>query len=109
MPAPLGLGVFWHAPARRWMWTAAGIEVIAGQGCGRVLLCGPLGSSAGVRARYRPRPLLDPLADVAEEVRDALESAPDDERALLELRLSWPQLSEADALIAARLRVFRSS
>jgi tetratricopeptide (TPR) repeat protein len=49
---------------------------------------------------------VDPLAAVSEDVRDALESAPSDERALLELRLSWPQLSEAEALIAARLRVF---
>lgn len=49
---------------------------------------------------------MDPLVDVSENVRHAVERAPEDERALLELRLSWPELSEAETLIAARLRVF---
>ena len=49
---------------------------------------------------------MDPLVDVPGDVRDALAAAPADERALLELRLSWPQLREVEALIAARLRVF---
>ena len=39
-------------------------------------------------------------------MRDALAGAPESERALLELRLSWPELGEREALIAARLRVF---
>ena len=51
-------------------------------------------------------PVVDPFAGVARGVRDALEGAPADERALLELRLAWPELGEVEALIAARLRVF---
>lgn len=39
-------------------------------------------------------------------VREALASAPDDERALLELRVTWAGLDEAAARIAARLRIF---
>ena len=50
--------------------------------------------------------MLDPLAGVAEEVRGALAGVPESERALLELRLSWPGLGEREALVAARLRVF---
>ena len=49
---------------------------------------------------------MDPLIDLPEDVRGALEHAPADERALLELRLSWPELGAHEALIAARLRVF---
>jgi hypothetical protein len=49
---------------------------------------------------------VDPFAGVARDVRDAFEGAPADERALLELRLAWPELGEVEALIAARLRVF---
>ena len=37
---------------------------------------------------------------------DAIGRAPADERALLELRLQWPALDDAQARIAARLRVF---
>ncbi len=44
--------------------------------------------------------------DVPPELRDALAGAPDDERALLELRLQWSELDDAQARIAARLRVF---
>jgi hypothetical protein len=51
-------------------------------------------------------PVVDPFAGIAEDVRDALASVPECERALLELRLSWPALGEREALIAARLRVF---
>jgi hypothetical protein len=51
-------------------------------------------------------PVVDPFAGVARDVRDAFEGAPADERALLELRLAWPELGEVEALIAARLRVF---
>ncbi len=47
--------------------------------------------------------MLDGLSD---DVRDALECAPEDERALLELRLTWPDLADAEARIASRLRVF---
>jgi len=49
---------------------------------------------------------VDPFAGVTEDVRDALAGVPETERALLELRLSWPELEEREALIAARLRVF---
>jgi tetratricopeptide (TPR) repeat protein len=49
---------------------------------------------------------VDPFAGVGEEVRGALEGVPESERALLELRLSWPGLGERAALVAARLRVF---
>jgi tetratricopeptide (TPR) repeat protein len=49
--------------------------------------------------------VVDPFAGVTEEVRDALAGVPECERALLELRLSWPALGEREALIAARLRV----
>lgn len=49
---------------------------------------------------------MDPFAGVSRDVRDAFEGAPADERALLELRLAWPELGEVEALIAARLRVF---
>jgi hypothetical protein len=50
--------------------------------------------------------VVDPFAGVTEDVRDALAGVPECERALLELRLSWPALGEREALIAARLRVF---
>ncbi len=50
--------------------------------------------------------VVDPVAGVADEVRDALAGVPETERALLELRLAWPALAEREALIAARLRVF---
>lgn len=40
------------------------------------------------------------------DLRDAIEGAPDDERALLEVRLQWSGLDDAQARIAARLRVF---
>ncbi len=40
------------------------------------------------------------------QLRDAMQRAPADERALLELRLEWPALDDARARIAARLRVF---
>lgn len=40
------------------------------------------------------------------DLREALDEAPADERALLELRLRWPALDDARARIAARLRVF---
>ncbi len=46
------------------------------------------------------------MAGLTSEVRDALAAAPDDERALLELRLGWTGLSEAQARIAARMRAF---
>ena len=49
---------------------------------------------------------MDPFAGVTEEVRDALAGVPETERALLELRFTWPKLEEREALIAARLRVF---
>jgi hypothetical protein len=42
---------------------------------------------------------------VTAELRAALDSAPDDERALLEVRLAWTGLDEAAERIAARLRV----
>lgn len=45
-------------------------------------------------------------AGLPAEVREAIERAPSDERALLELRLAWPALDDARARIAARLRVF---
>jgi hypothetical protein len=51
-------------------------------------------------------PVVDLFAGVTEEVRAALVGVPESERALLELRLSWPALGEREALIAARLRVF---
>ena len=51
-------------------------------------------------------PVVDPFAGVPRDVRDAFEGAPPGERALLELRLAWPELGEVEALIAARLRVF---
>jgi tetratricopeptide (TPR) repeat protein len=50
--------------------------------------------------------VVDLFAGVTEDVRDALAGVPECERALLELRLSWPALGEREALIAARLRVF---
>jgi len=50
--------------------------------------------------------VVDPFAGVTEDVRDALAGVPETERALLELRLAWPELEEREALIAARLRVF---
>jgi hypothetical protein len=43
---------------------------------------------------------------VPDELRDAIDRAPDDERVLLELRLAWTGLDEAAERIAARLRVF---
>lgn len=43
---------------------------------------------------------------ICDELRAALAAAPEDERALLELRLTWPGLDDARARIAARLRVF---
>ena len=46
------------------------------------------------------------MAGVGEEVRGALAGVPESQRALLELRLSWPGLGEREALVAARLRVF---
>lgn len=46
------------------------------------------------------------MAGLTSEVRDALAAAPDDERALLELRLGWTGLGEAEARIAARMRAF---
>jgi hypothetical protein len=49
---------------------------------------------------------VDALAGLTDELRGALVGAPESERALLELRLSWPALGEREALIAARLRVF---
>lgn len=49
---------------------------------------------------------MDPFDRVNGEVREALAREPESERALLELRLSWPALAEREALIAARLRVF---
>ena len=45
-------------------------------------------------------------AGLPEDVRDALLTAPESERSLLELRLARPALGERDARIAARLRVF---
>ena len=50
--------------------------------------------------------VVDPFADVTEEVRDALGCVPESDRALLELRLAWPKLGDREGLIAARLRVF---
>jgi tetratricopeptide (TPR) repeat protein len=50
--------------------------------------------------------VVDPFDGVTEDVRDALARVPECERALLELRLTWPALGEREALIAARLRVF---
>jgi tetratricopeptide (TPR) repeat protein len=50
--------------------------------------------------------VVDPVAGVPEDVRDALAVAPEAERALLELRLAWPELRKAEERIAARLRVF---
>ena len=49
---------------------------------------------------------MEPYAGLINDVRDALLAAPESERSLLELRLSWPALGEREALIAARLRVF---
>ena len=49
---------------------------------------------------------MDPFAGVTEEVRDKLAGVPETERALLELRLTWPKLEERETLIAARLRAF---
>jgi hypothetical protein len=43
---------------------------------------------------------------LSDDVREALGRAPEDERALLELRLAWPDLDDAAARMAARLRVF---
>lgn len=45
-------------------------------------------------------------AGIPTDLRHALECAPADERALLELRLRWSGLDDARARIAARLRVF---
>jgi hypothetical protein len=50
--------------------------------------------------------VVDPFAGVTEDVRDRLAGVPETERALLELRPSWPALGERESLIAARLRVF---
>jgi hypothetical protein len=49
---------------------------------------------------------VDPFAGLGAQVRGALEAVPENERALLELRLSCPALSEREALVAARLRIF---
>jgi len=45
-------------------------------------------------------------ARIPTALRDAIDGAPVDERALLELRLQWSGLDDARARIAARLRVF---
>lgn len=45
-------------------------------------------------------------AAIPDDLLQALDRAPDDERALLELRLTWRGLDDARARIAARLRVF---
>ena len=60
---------------------------------------------AGCGAAIVP-PVVHPLAGLCAEVREALAAAPDDERALLELRLGWRGLGEAEARIAERMRVF---
>jgi hypothetical protein len=60
----------------------------------------------GPASRYILRTVVDLFADVTGELRAALVGVPESERALLELRLSWPALGEREALIAARLRVF---
>ena len=44
--------------------------------------------------------------DLPPQLREAFAGAPDDERALLEVRLQWSGLDDAQARIAARLRVF---
>ncbi len=49
---------------------------------------------------------MEPFAGLTEDVRDALVGVPEEERALLEVRLDWPELGDREALIAARLRVF---
>jgi len=46
------------------------------------------------------------MAGLPGDVREALAAAPDDERALLELRLGWTELGEAEERLAARMRVF---
>jgi tetratricopeptide (TPR) repeat protein len=58
----------------------------------------PPGAAADIVAR-----VLD--AGMPDDVREALAGAPEDERALLELRLSWTELDDAAARMAARLRV----
>ena len=49
---------------------------------------------------------MEPYAGLTDDLRDRLLAAPESERSLLELRLSWPALGEREARIAARLRVF---
>jgi len=49
---------------------------------------------------------MKPHAGLTQDVRDALLAAPENERALLELRPAWPALGDREAPIAARLRVF---
>jgi len=51
-------------------------------------------------------PVVHPLTGLPADVREALAAAPDDERALLDLRLGWTGRGEAEARIAARMRVF---
>lgn len=46
------------------------------------------------------------LAGIPARLREMLESAPEEQRMLLELRLRWPELDDVRARIAARLRVF---
>lgn len=46
------------------------------------------------------------MSGVPGDVCEALAAAPDDERALLELRLGWTGLGEAEERLAARMRVF---
>lgn len=46
------------------------------------------------------------LDGLSNEVREALERAREEEQALLEMHLTWPDLADAEARIAARLRVF---
>ncbi|MCA1677689.1 MAG: SEC-C domain-containing protein [Actinobacteria bacterium] len=58
-----------------------------------------------MRAAIVPR-VVDPMAGLPGDVREALAAAPDDGRALLELRLGWWEIGEAEARIAGRLRVF---
>jgi len=57
------------------------------------------------RAAIVPR-VVDPMAGLPGDVREALAAAPDDERVLLELRLGWTELGEAQERLAARMRVF---
>ena len=99
-------------PRRLWLglgllaWSPSGTLAHAmkyPEGCGRIE---GDALSAEIGARYIVRAILDALAGLSDEVRDALASAPESERALLELRLAWPELGEREALIAARLRVF---